>query len=134
MNRGKVLQKKKSVHFSRGLKSGCRNFGWFRRPFYWNFAVLITFCSVVRSVFQSCTASGSLPGVVALYVGAVYNWVYCSYCLQSIYGRSTAYTGKNLTVSDRVGAPLVWVCFLRCWCRLVCNTHRLIILLFYRIS
>ena len=36
----KIRQKKKSVLFQRGLKSGCRNFGAFRRPF------LLGFCRV----------------------------------------------------------------------------------------
>lgn len=47
----KIRPKKKSVLFSRGLKSGCRNLGSFRRPFLLEFCRVNNFLIWFRFVF-----------------------------------------------------------------------------------
>lgn len=57
----KIRPKKKSVLFSRGLESGCRNFCSFRRPFLLEFFCVDNFFLMVIDVFpQSVTVGGSV--------------------------------------------------------------------------
>lgn len=79
----KIRPKKKSVLFSRRLKSGCRNIGSFRRPF------LLDFCRV-DNFFDMFFLLDQFPQVVTLDGSGVPSVVAGPVTLAKVSGRGCA--------------------------------------------